>query len=416
VTFGVPRVVDPIHAYGEPNMIVNPNGTVHASGPQGTGVQRSIWNISVDGGDSYRLAQATQCPGPCPTNPAYDTTALLPSKSDLGPGGGDTELAADHAGHVYYNDLYALTCFSASYTEDDGKTIQSSPAGCSHPGGDREWMALFDPQPSDHTISPYTGTVPLLYMEYADQTAGDRVDFTTDGVDYHLGDQAGEYCDDSTHKPNHGVPLVDQYTGDFLGLCTDEGGGLALARGVPDATGHLTFDYTTAVPPDAMEGSPETLFPILTEDTARNIYAVWIEDQTYQAYYAWAAPGPDNTWSKWSDKIRLSKPPSNTNLMPWAKAGGPGILDVAWYGTTSTLADLGPDGPSARKDQTWDVYFVQADKANSTAPHLVQVKATPHPMHYNDICMLGTLCISAQGNRNQADFFKLTVEPAGRAE
>ena len=66
VTFGVPRIVDPIHAYGEPNMIVNPNGTVHASGPQGTGVQRSIWNISVDGGDSYRLAQATACP------PQYD--------------------------------------------------------------------------------------------------------------------------------------------------------------------------------------------------------------------------------------------------------------------------------------------------------------------------------------------------------
>src|SRR3954447_23992450 len=176
ITFRVPRIVDPIHVYGEPNMIVNPNGTVHASGPQGTGVQRSIWNISVDGGDSYRLEQATQCPDPCPSNPAYSTTGLLPSKSDLGPGGGDTELAADHAGHVYYNDLYALACFSASYTADDGKTIKSSPAGCSHPGGDREWMALFDPKPSDNTISPYTGKVPLLYMEYADQTAGDRVD------------------------------------------------------------------------------------------------------------------------------------------------------------------------------------------------------------------------------------------------
>jgi hypothetical protein len=426
VTFGVPRVVDPIHAYGEPNMIVNPNGTIHASGPQGTGVQRSVWNISVDGGDSYRLAQATTCGEPFKSQglcgnglgDAYDTTGLFPSKSDLGPGGGDTELAADHFGHVYYNDLYALTCFSASYTEDDGKTIQSSPLGCSHPGGDREWMALYDPLPSDHTISPYTGTVPLLYMEYADQAFGDRVDYTTDGTDYNLGDMAGEYADDGTHQPNHGVPLVDQYTGDFLGLTSEKSNstGLALAVGVPDALGHLTFHYNTAVDPDDMTGGPETLFPILTQDTARNLYAVWIDDTTYQAFYAWAPPGADNEWKNWSKPIRIDRPPSNTNLFPWAKAGGPGILDVAWYGTDKTLAQLGADGPSARVNQVWDVYFAQVDHATGAHPHVVQVKATPHPMHYNDICMLGTLCISAQGNRNQADFFKLTIDPAGRAQ
>jgi hypothetical protein len=415
VTFGVPRIVDPIHAYGEPNMIVNPNGTVHASGPQGTGVQRSIWNISVDGGDSYRLAQATQCPDPCPSNPAYSTTGLLPSKSDLGPGGGDTELAADHAGHVYYNDLYALACFSASYTADDGKTIKSSPAGCSHPGGDREWMALYDPLPSDHTVSPYKGKIPLLYMEYADQAVGDRVDYTTDGTNYNLGDAAGEYCDDSTHSPNHGVPLVDQHTGDFLGLCSDKGGGLALALGKPDSKAHLTFSYATAVPAENT-ADPETLFPILSQDTARNLYATWIDHKDYRVHYAWAAPGPKNTWSKWSKVITIDKPPSKVNLFPWAKAGGNGILDVAWYGTRTSLKDLGSDGPSARKNQVWDVYFSQIDHANSSKPHVVQVKATPHPMHYNDICMLGTLCISAQGNRNQADFFKLTIDPAGRAE
>jgi hypothetical protein len=418
VTFGVPRIVDPVHAYGEPNMIVNPNGTVHASGPQGTGVQRSIWNISVDGGDSYRLAQATQCPGPCPTNPAYDQTALVPSKSDLGPGGGDTELAADHAGHVYYNDLYALACFSASYTADDGKTIQSSPAGCSHPSGDREWMALYDPLPSDHSISPYKGKTPLLYMSYADTAIGDRVDYTTDGTNYNLGDQAGEYCDDGKHNPDHTPPVVDQYTGDYLAMCSDDANsnGLALAIGKPNASGHLTFHYHTAVPKAAMTGQPETLFPILSQDTARNLYVVWIDSKTYQAYYSWAAPGVKNEWSTWSKPIKLNKPPANTNLMPWAKAGGPGVLDVAWYGTDKTLAQLGSGGPSARKNQKWDVFFAQVDHATAKHPHIVQVKATPHPMHYNDICMLGTLCISAQGNRNQADFFKLAIDPAGRAE
>src|SRR3954470_3371852 len=90
--FGVPRVVDPIHAYGEPDIKVAPNGDVHVSGPQGTGVQRSIWNVSRDNGDSYRVVNAvpfaTAAP-PCSLAPAV---CLEINKSSLGPGGGDTEI------------------------------------------------------------------------------------------------------------------------------------------------------------------------------------------------------------------------------------------------------------------------------------------------------------------------------------
>src|SRR5690349_20139669 len=61
-TFGVPRVVDPIHSYGEPDIKVGPNGDIYVSGPQGTGVQRSIWNVSRDNGESWRLVQDTSTP------------------------------------------------------------------------------------------------------------------------------------------------------------------------------------------------------------------------------------------------------------------------------------------------------------------------------------------------------------------
>jgi hypothetical protein len=166
-----------------------------------------------------------------------------------------------------------------------------------------------------------------------------------------------------------------------------------------------------------LPGSPETLFPVLAQDGARNLYAVWIDDKTYQAWYSWAAPGADNEWKTWSEPRQLSRPPATVNVFPWITAGkAPGIIDVAWYGTDQTLKQLGPDGPSEKKNQRWDLFFSQVDHANSSAPHVVQVKAAPHPMHYNDICLLGTLCISGQGNRNQADFFKLVVDPFdGRA-
>src|SRR4051812_50079775 len=68
-TFGVPRIVDPIHTYGEPDIKVAPNGDIHVSGPAGTGVQRSIWNVSKDGGDSWRGGEGNPPPPPPPTPP-----------------------------------------------------------------------------------------------------------------------------------------------------------------------------------------------------------------------------------------------------------------------------------------------------------------------------------------------------------
>jgi len=85
------------------------------------------------------------------------------------------------------------------------------------------------------------------------------------------------------------VPLVDQHTGKFLGLTSNtidkDGNGkdLALVVGVPDATGKLTFRYHTVA--TGLPGSPETLFPVLAQDGARNLYAVWIDHTTYQVYY-----------------------------------------------------------------------------------------------------------------------------------
>jgi hypothetical protein len=409
-TFGVPRIVDPIHVYGEPNLEVNPKThAVHATGPQGTGTQRSIWNVSVDNGDSYRIVQNL----PANVDQAA-SSAYVPTKSALGPGGGDTEIKIAHNGQAFFNDLAALASFTAVTTTDDGKTTSmANPLAIGTPGGDRQWMALFDPLPSDNTISAYKGKVPLNYMEYADQTTGDAVDMSTDGVNYTI---AGEYANDNVHGANHGVPLVDQHTGKFLGMTTGKSGNsLALVVGVPNAAGLLTFHYNEMV--SDLVGDPQTLFPVLAQDGARNLYAVWVDGKTYQVWYSWAPPGSDNEWKTWSQPRQLSKAPANTNLMPWIAAGkAPGIIDVAWYGTNKTLKELGPNGPSEKKGQVWDLFFSQVDNAASSAPHVAQVKAAPHPMHYNDICMLGTLCISAQGNRNQADFFKLIVDPFdGRA-
>jgi hypothetical protein len=410
IRFGVPRIVDPIHTYGEPDIKVAPDGTTYVSGPQGTGVQRSIWNASYDGGNSYRLVQDNKLGSP--------PSAATPTKSTAGPGGGDTEIAVDRHSNVYYSDLAALACFTTAYSHDDGKTIHSTPLGCSEPGADRQWMGVFDPAPSDRTISPYKGARPLVYLKYSAEGlgGGSRVDWTAgqDPSDWHQGDPAGTYGDSGGHGTTDAPIVVDQHTGDMLSLADSGAHSLALAVGVPakDGSAHLNFHYDPVV--SKLKGDPNTLFPGFAEDRARNLYAVWVQDNDYQVYYSWAAPkGKD--WGRWHKPVRINRPPSATNLMPWVAAGSNGIIDVTWYGTDKTLKQLGPQGPSAQKNEAWWAWFAQIDHAASDRPHVVQAPASQHPMHYNDICMLGTGCITATGNRNLADFFEVTIDNDGRA-
>lgn len=412
IKFGVPRIVDPIHTYGEPDIKVAPNGTVYVSGPQGTGVQRSIWNVSYDNGDSYRLVQDNK------TGTAYPS-ALIPTKSTLGPGGGDTELAVDRHSNVYYADLYALACYTTGYSHDNGKTVQSTPLGCAQPGADRQWLGLYDPAPSDHSISPYKGPRPIVYMKYSDEGAdgGSRVDYSTGDAptNWHQGDPAGKLAIESGYGPTDAPIVIDQHTGDLL-TPVMHGSGMSLAVGQPasDGSAHLSFHYEPIV--SSLTGDPNTLFPGFAEDSARNLYVVWVNGKDYQVYYSWAAPTKNGRdWGAWSKPVQVNRPPSATNLMPWVAGGRGGIIDLAWYGTDKTMAQLGSDGPSAKANQQWWTWFAQIDRAASRQPHIVQSVASQHPMHYNDICMLGTGCITATGNRNIADFFEVTIDNQGRA-
>jgi hypothetical protein len=107
-----------------------------------------------------------------------------------------------------------------------------------------------------------------------------------------------------------------------------------------------------------------------------------------------------------------------TNVFPWIKAGGPGRADAVWYGSDKQV------DPSSHNNQAWNVFMSQVvfptnattGAVTGAAPSIALVKVTPHPMHYDDVCLQGTLCASSQGNRNLADFFEVTIDPTGAAE
>src|SRR4051794_20330761 len=84
-----------------------------------------IWQSS-DGGRTFRWVQAA---------------APLTGKPTPCAGGGDTELAVDAAGHLYFNDL-TLANFSTARSDDAGATFVCSNTGVPDTAVDRQWYAI----------------------------------------------------------------------------------------------------------------------------------------------------------------------------------------------------------------------------------------------------------------------------------
>ena len=443
IAFETPSIADPIHTFGEPDIGVDPQGRVFVSGPTGTGTQRSVWFGSVDGGHSFR----TISPGPPPS-------ALAGTEAP--PGGGDTDLNFDRSGKQYFIDLYALTCDRVATTADGGATTAQNVLGCGTGfGSDRPWLAVYDPAPGAPQQSAYSGPTPLVYAAYNNLVGpgpdgGTQWNKSLDGLNYTgatNADQTGTTlvtdASETTYSPfgADGYPAIDQVTGKVFqasGFPNDDGTyNLMLNIGTPDAAGNLTFLDAPALPgggpdysklihvADNLPDSPDVLFTVASMDTARNLFVAWAVDagsgNPGQRQVFVSAASAASGWSVWTPPARVSDGSTATgdavNIFPWIKAGGVGRADVVWYGSDKNV------DPSGNSGQTWNVFMSQvvfptdaSGGITGAAPAKALVKVTPHPMHYDSICLAGTGCIASQGNRNLADFFEINIDRSGAAE
>jgi hypothetical protein len=435
IAFQVPSATDPLHAWGEPTVGVDPQGRAFVSGPTGTGTQRSAWEGSVDGGRSFRVIT----PPPPPT--------AVQSIEDP-PGGGDTDLNFDRSGKQYFVDLYALTCDRVATTSDAGATVEQNFLGCDgSPGSDRPWLAVYDPPPGTPHESAYTGPTPLVYLEYNNlvgpgPNSGAQWNKSNDGLNYTNATSGVTPATEATYSPfgADGYPAIDQQTGkvfEAAGFPNADGTfDLRLNIGTPDAAGDLTFlDAPTASSgggpdfgnlihiADNLPGSPDTLFSVLSMDSARNLFVVWAvnTDTPSQDQIFVSASSAASGWRTWTKPVRVSDASTRTgdavNVFPWIKAGGPGRADAVWYGSNKSV------DPSSQSGQAWNAFMSQvvfpvssSGAITGAAPSTTLVKVSPHPVHYNDICLQGTGCVTSQGNRNLADFFTVTIDHTGAAE
>ena len=449
IKFSTPNVMDPMESVGEPTIVQSPakDNTVYASGPWGTGTQRSIWNASADLGETFRLVQQ------CAPQSGFVATECQPPSAVTGtanpPGGGDTDQRLDSSGKDYFIDLWALACNRVAETPDHGATANQNAYGCQSAtptctpttvppcrpeGSDRQWLAVYDPKLTGvTTTAPDASLAPIVYQEYnhcIEVNLGNGCSYwakSSDGLTG-AGTIGTMYSAANGNGGNYGAdgyPSVDQVTGDVFEATNGK-----LNIGIPDATGSLCFlddPVSTACPGGGNAigkslisyaggvGASDTLFAVSSMDLGRNLHITWTTS-SLQVYTTVASA--NTNWKTFATPVQLSHAPSNTNVFPWVVAGAPGRSDSVWYGTSDT------GDPSTNSGQAWFVYMNQAvwpvDSTGAVtlaAPTMSgAVQVSPHPAHYDSICLQGLNCIASQGDRNLADFFTVTIDHTGAAE
>lgn len=448
IGFEVPRVADPIHTYGEPDIAVDPttDNNVAVSGPTGTGTQRSVWQSSVDAGHTFR--NVARCPD------CTSLSNLLPIGPLAAPGGGDTEIAFDRSGKQYFADLYALAqqhVATRTTNSSGNENVQEGLVSTLQAGSDRQWMAVYDPPPGTSNLTGHNLPKPLVYLVYNNlagpgPNSGQEWTKSTTGAGVSPYSHANADCSvlaEAVCSPfgGDGYPAIDQETGKVFEAaacgppsCAVQGLYLNIGTPVDDA-GNLHFldyaaagtDFSKLVKIAATPtGSADTLFSVLSMDRGRNLHVAWAVSSDIPAnrqVFVSAAPpdgpGCTNCWTRWTTPVQVSAPPSLVNIFPWIQAGAAGYSDAVWYGS-----DKNAD-PSMKAGQAWNVFMAQVkfpvDRLGHVtgpppAAQVVQVKVSPHPMKYNDICLLGSGCVTAVGNRNLADFFEIKMDSTGAPE
>jgi len=425
MTFGRPTATG-INGIGyEQNLRIDSRGRIYTSVPDGAPSQTSfIWH-STDGGRTFK-----------PVAASLPLTHAIPEPGCSG-GGGDTELAVDSLGNLYFNDL-TLANFSTSRSSNQGRTL--APNSClGAPGAlvDRQWYAV-DGNPTAG------GTLYLAYDGVAQGTAAcpgvetvnnelelARSPAVTDptgalaGVAFAPPLAATAPCNEGimgnveVSPTTHHIFVVHDdtfYQQMRVARCSK----VAFTATAP--SGLACTDKLISAFPHAITAAN---FPSLAIDKAGKLYAVWEQAScgpcgfNAEGLYIGNVTGDtrlfistsSNDGATWTAPKALSTPGLHNNVFATVAAGDTGRADIAWYGTgatESTTSGVGNGPDSTHGD--WGVYVTQT--LNGAATFSPPVLASEHVTHRGTIY---TLLGGQLGDRALGDFIQLRIGPKGEA-
>jgi hypothetical protein len=452
VTFGQPTIAG-IGGWGfEANLRLDPSNAnrLYMSAPDSANADSSfIWR-SLDGGKTFKWV-----PGAAP----------LGGKVTTCHGGGDTELAVDPAGRLYFNDL-TLANFSVARSDDFGRTFTCNNTGVPDTVVDRQWYALDGDPTAGGSLyltndEVFNGNVQCgntqlnntLVMYRSPVAGAGATAGLVLGPPNHI--TLPGSCDEGIMGNNEVSPVATKtgLGGQTLATAVkhvyvihDDGSlsKIRIARCFPvafgaplpnvsDPSGLNCVDLPIADLGDPNHVRTGANFPTLAIDKAGNLYAVW-EQAPYDAatqtagdsslMYAYST----DEGNHWSTPIQVPTPGLANNVYAWAAAGDDGRVDIAWYGTSAHANPNGappdncPNGGPDTAFGAWSLYFTQTLNGHSNAVTFSQpVVAGEHPVRRGTVqTIIGNQCGGATNtsatNRTLGDFFQLRIGSKGEAQ
>ena len=421
----------------------NPN-RIYTSVPASASADTSwIWH-SLDGGKTFKwIPNATPLVG--------KVTACN--------GGGDTELAVDSVGRLYFNDL-TLANFSTARSDDGGMTFTCSNTGVPDTAVDRQWYAI-DGDPlnggsiylTNDEIGPggaqcgesIGNNVLVMYRSPVTQAAAALA-----GIEFGPANKITPVgsCDEAIMGNNEVSPVattLGQPDGNggfatlpnpvkhvyvihdnallnkiFIARCFPVEFGLP----VPNVSDPSGLNCTYSLVADLGANNTGADFPTMAIDKAGNLYAVWEEapvsarsvitgDLVLKYAYStdegrtWSTPMTIDTSGSPVGMLR-------TNVFAWIVAGDDGRVNIVWYGTPGA-APSGAHGPDDCNGCVWYLWMTQSLNAHDAAPvFTAPILASQHHVHVGTVQTL----IGGQqqlSSRALGDFLQVRIGALGEA-
>jgi hypothetical protein len=407
-TFTAPVQIPNSAGLGEPSIAVDSKGRLFVTAPQSlgniTGGGSLVWTSSKAG------AQGSWNAGVAPTGDPLS--------------GGDTDLAIDAADNVYQADLW-LGNSALAVSTDHGASFLANEYGHTTPGDDRPWLAY---SKKDNALYMVWDGVTALYAQKSlplspAPQAGILPGQTTAVIPESLiGGSLVNALGSSVRQcvcPPGGI-AVDPTGGQvYVTYSKQNGSGLGGAVGVAVSTDSGLTWTNTSIPGTGSTGSAfdvEYNFIPVKVDSNGTVYAVWGEGRKIVKdsggnFVATGGVAIKYAYSKdhgahWSTPVTLSTS-SGTTTFPTLDVVSPGVIDVAWYGTSAT-----GDPNTVPASASWNVVFARVSAANTATPAFTPSVAVSG-IHTGCIQTgsAGSLC----SDRSLLDFFQLAVDHSGAA-
>lgn len=350
----------------EPRIVHDGLGNYYVAAIQGVPGGVDVWK-SADGGKTFTYLGQPD---------GIQIGAVL-GADGVGLGGGDEDLAVSSSGVVYENSLWLGSCTqSTSFT--GGTVWVSNPVSSDLPLVDRQWIAPHGDNElylnTKQLGADLQGTVTLYVAKSFDNglTWPQLAAVTTPELGVQPGDQ--------------GNITVDQNNGNVYTVFIDQHGNIVWVARSTDGGKTWGLKQVFAAPTGT---NLSNIFPVIAVDSASNVYVTFSNGTNV------FMTASNNQGGTWTTPVRVNNGSgSKTAMGAWVTAGGPGRVNVAFWGTS----DINANDAAAQ----WQVFNAQSQNATAAVPTFTQAAATGI-MHVGPICNQGLAC--ASGTRNLAEYF-----------